>query len=385
MIPDHDALRPPDAGTPAQLLGWRPEHGVLSLYVRIDPGDRGGGWRTEVRNGLDEATAPGAGVDHATRAALEATAALVRRELLNGEREDEPRGLIGFVEISSGEGEERWYASRVPPQRTEVLRGPAPHVHELIEVLDDGAPMGVAIVSSERVRLVDWRLGRAEQLHLWELEYFGEDWKERKAQRPRDPAHGEAVSSSGRDQHDQRLEANRERFAEQTGRLSHGESGKRAWRQAVAFGDERYVRKFSEGFGDGSLLVHSDGADLISEPLAKIESRIEEIVPGLNRARETALIERIKEAAYAEGRSSLGVQETLQALGEGRVEHLVYDSGRDYPDVGFEAGGEGMDGLPLIERVVQLALQTGAEITPVEGESAEPLAEQGGMAALLRY
>jgi hypothetical protein len=386
MIPDPNALGPPDAGTPARLLRWRPRGGVLSLYVVIDPGDRGEAWRTAVRNGISEATRPDPRDDHETRSALDATAGRVERELLNGERSDEPRGLIGFVEISASEGEELWYASRVPPHRTEVVRGPVAQVHQLIELLDDGAPLGVAIISSERIRLLDWRLGRAEHLHLWELEYFGEDWKERKAQRPRDPARGEAVSSSGRDQYDQRMEANRERFAEQAGRLAHRESRRRGWSRAVAFGDERYLRKFSEGFGNGSLIVHSNGADLISEPLAKIERRIEEMLPQLNRARESALIERIKEAAYDEGRSSLGVQETLQALGEGRVEHLVYDASRDYADVELQPGAAlGADGLPVIERMVELALSTRAEVTPVEGESAQELAQQGGVVALLRY
>ena len=258
-------------------------------------------------------------------------------------------------------------------------------MHQLLEVLDFGAPLGVAVVSAERVRLLDWRLGRAEQLHDWELEYFGGDWKERKAQRPRDPARGEAISSSGKDQYDQRLEANRERFAEQTGRLTHSESRKRGWRQAVIFGDERYVHKFSQGIEDDLPVVHID-ADLVSEPATSIERHVEDALPGINRTRETALIDHIKEAAYAEGRSSLGVQETLQALGEGRVAHLVYDAGRDYADVGLESGTVAdQEGRPVIEQMVDLALSTGAGITPVEGDGAEALAEQGGVAALLRY
>lgn len=382
MIPDPNNLNPPGDDVPSQLLGWRPEQGVLSLYVRVDPGDRSQAWRAEVRNGLSEAIGAAGADDHLLRKALEATAARLQHELVDEERRGEHRGLIGFVEVSATEAEERWYGTQIPPRRTEVHLGPVAHVHQLLELLDDGAPLGAAAVSSERVRLLDWRLGRAEQLHDWELEYFGEDWKERKAQRPRDPARGEAVSSSGRDQYDQRLEANRERFAEQTGRLAQGESRKRGWRRAVVFGDARYARKFSEGFDSDLPMVHID-ADLASEPPTSIEQHIEKALPRLNRSRETELIARIKEAAYAEGRSSLGVQETLQALGEGRVEHLVYDAGRDYADIGI--GPDDEDGLPVVERMVALALSTGAAVTPVEGESAEALDEQGGVAALLRY
>ncbi len=386
MIPDPELLNPPDDETPRRLLAWRPEHGVLSLYISVDPGDRSNGWRTAVRNGLSEATG---GSDEAegreARLALRETT--VRLEhALEEERKGEHRGLIGFVEVARTEAEERWYATQIQPRRTVVLRGPVARIHPLLELLDDGAPRGIVAVSSERVRLLDWRLGRADQLHDWELEYFGEDWRERKAQSRPDPARGEAVSASGRDQYGQRLEATRERFAEQTGGLARTEAKKRSWRETLVFGDERYARKFAGGFGERAGLIHAGEADLIAEPSTQIERRVEEMLPQLNRARETALIDRVKEAAYAEGRSSLGVQETIQALQEGRVEHLVYDAGRDYSDVAADLGNTGgAHGLGLGERMVELALSTGAAVTPVEGESAEALTEQGGVVALLRY
>ena len=242
------------------------------------------------------------------------------------------------------------------------------------------------MVSSERVRLLDWRLGRMEQLHDWELEYFAGDWRERKSQRPRDPAHGEAVSAAGRDQYNQRLEATRERFAHQTGELARAEAWKGDWRETLVFGDERYVSQFARGFGAALALRHVDGADLISESIAQIERRVGELVPGLNRERERSLIERIKDAAYSEGRSSMGIQETLQALQEGRVEHLVYDAGREYSNASLESLGEsGANRLPLIERMIEYAISTGAAITPVEDESAEFLEEQDGVVSLLRY
>ncbi len=384
MIPDPDTLKAPEAGTAAELLGWHPAHGVLSLYIEIDPGNRSQGWRTAVRNGLSEVVRSAEGGDHELRKAMRATADRLEHDL-EEEWDGEPRGLIGFIEVAAKQGEEHWYGVQIPAHRIEVRHTPVAQVHQLLELLDDGAPLGVAAVSAEKVRLFDWRLGRVEQLHDWELEYFAGDWKERKAQRPRDPARGEAVSASGRDQYDQRLEANRERFAEQTGRLAHQESRRRSWRRAVVFGDQRYVSKFSEGFGERMTLLHLDG-DLISEPTDMIERRIEELLPELNRSRETELIERIKEAAYAEGRSSLGPEETFQALTEGRVQHLVYDANRDYAGVELDSvAASSLDGQPLIERMVELALSSGAEITPVEGASAQRLAQQGGIVALLRY
>ena len=374
--------------TVTELLAWRPEYGVLSLYLRLDPGKRSPNWPTDVHNGLSATLSAGReGMDHEARQALEATAKRLERDLhADEEPPAEAAGLIGFVEVAGKPAEERWFAVQVPPRRTEVLHAAVPAVHQLLELLDDGAPMGVAIVSSERVRLLDGRLGRMQQLHDWELEYFAGDWRERKSQRPRDPAHGEAVSAAGRDQYNQRLEATRERFAHQTGELARAEARKGGWRETLVFGDERYVSQFARGFGAALALRHVDGVDLISEPIAQIERRVTEMLPGFNRDRERSLIERIKEAAYTEGRSSLGVQETLQALREGRVEHLVYDAGREYSDASLASIDEsGANGLPLIERMIEYAFSTGAAITPVENESARLLDEQDGVAALLRY
>ena len=372
----------------SELLAWRPGYGVLSIYLRLDPGQRSPNWPTEVHNGLSATlSADREGMDHEARQGLEATAKRLERDLhADEEPPAEAAGLIGFVEVAGKPAEERWYAVQIPPRRTEVLHAAVPVVHQLLELLDDGAPMGVVVVSSERVRLLDWRLGRMEQLHDWELEYFAGDWRERKSQRPCDPAHGEAVSAAGRDQYNQRLEATRERFAHQTGELARAEAWKGGWRETLAFGDQRYVSQFTRGFGAAFGLRHLDAGDLISESIAQIERRVAEMVPGLNRERERSLIERIKAAAYVEGRSSLGIQETLQALQEGRVEHLVYDAGREYSDADLASLGEaGLTGLPLIERMIENAYSTGAAITPVEDESARLLDEQQGIVSLLRY
>lgn len=371
MIPGvPDQARTVTRGTPAELLRWRPTHGVLSLYLVADPADRGGRGRIELRDELDRAAGAAAeGADRATRLAVEATARRVGTQL--AERgEAEGRGLIGFVEVSREPGEERWFASQLPPRRTEACYDRRPQVGPLVALLDDGAPLGIVAASAERVRLFHWFLGRTEQLHDWELETFGLDWRERKAPRSRDPAAGQAVSAAGHDQYDQRLQSNRERFAQQTGALARASAREHGWRQILAFGDERYVPHFAQGLARGCAVHHVDSSDLVPQPTHLISSRVERLLPTLNRERERALIERVREATYAEARGALGVQETLQALGEGRVEHLVYDPEREDGDV---------------ERMIELALTTGAAITPVEGESAAALAEHDGAVALLRY
>jgi len=42
--------RPDDA---RELLGWDAPFGVVSVYLGLEPGDRGGAWRTRLGNGLE--------------------------------------------------------------------------------------------------------------------------------------------------------------------------------------------------------------------------------------------------------------------------------------------------------------------------------------------
>jgi Bacterial archaeo-eukaryotic release factor family 5 len=223
----------PTEGAVQELLSWRPRHGIVSLCVDADLIGRDGRWRVELRNGLDRALDSIAGGDREQRLALEATVKRIEDDL--------------FVDRSQTEGqarepgEERWYVSQPAPRRTEAQYGGRPQVGPMLATLDDGAPAGIAAVSGERVRLLDWHLGWVEQLHDWELELFSLDWRERKAPSPRHPTGRRLVSAAGRDQYDRRLEANRERFAHQTGVLARVSAGKRAWRQILVFGDQRYA------------------------------------------------------------------------------------------------------------------------------------------------
>ncbi len=54
MISDAASLDGRGEETVSELLAWRPELGVLSVYVRLEPGSRSPNWPTELRNALSE-------------------------------------------------------------------------------------------------------------------------------------------------------------------------------------------------------------------------------------------------------------------------------------------------------------------------------------------
>ena len=84
------------------------------------------------------------------------------------------------------------------------------------------------------------------------------------------------------------------------------------------------------------------------------------------------------------------------ALNAGRVAHLVYDPQVRYTgSVGVDdalygdeiaPGGEQSRPEPrLTERLVERALNTAAQITPIEGAAGGELVDAAGIAALLRW
>jgi hypothetical protein len=352
----------PDAGERLlrELTAWAPEGGVISVYLAIDHADRSEGWRIELKDRL-------AGVD---RSAAE--------RILGRFRADVPppagRTQVGYVEVG-GERREIWNGFQLDGVATEVVAAGRPYLAPLMRMLDDGSPVGVIVVSLERVRVLDWALGQIEELDGWELEITSLDWHERKAPR-RDPARGTGASASGRDQHAQRLEHNRERFLKQAGGLVVSRYGERPWRRIVVIGEGDRPRMLATGMGPKAELAHEVRQDLIRAAPAAIGERLAEELEHLNRSREEALIAELKEAIGSDPGAALGPMEVLETLEQGRARHVIFDGTREF---------ERHDGVPASELMIERALATKARVTPVEGLAAASLAEHDGAAALLRY
>jgi Bacterial archaeo-eukaryotic release factor family 5 len=355
------------------LLDWRPEFGVVTACIEVDPADRGEGWLIELRNQLNAAVE--AGDDgHECGRALRAT---VQRVLDRFDEEELPSGRcqIGFLEAAEKRARDIWTSTQMGDFPTQVRYGDRPRLTALLKLLDEGASHGVVAVSAERVHLYEWKLGALELIHDWEAEMYMLDWRERKSQKPANFARTQGASASGRDQFDQRLEHNRARFLEEVGALIANKGRSRGWRRVIAFGDPEQVRELNEGARKGTEVELADEVNVISEDRGKLLERVNAAVAAGNRRRALDLIQRAVEGqATPGGHGALGVVDVQRALNEGRVEQLLIDADtgdRDLADVEDE--------------IVERAIRTSAQITPVEGEAAQVLGEHGGVAALLRY
>ncbi len=335
-----------------QLAGWQPELGVISIYLHFDPGDRGERWRSELNNGLDRVVGDAAGAEHGRRMAVRSTAKRLHERFNNGAVRPPPRGEAGFVEVSEGAGRERWWATVSGPDLPAVTLAEQPLLTPLVGLLSKSKDVAVVLLSSERVRFLRFAGGSLEEIEDWELSITSGDWRERE-----------------HDQYVERLGHNRRRFLGECGRLVGGrlDRGRTA---LLAFGPRPDFEAFCGDLDTGSVKVsHVGEDDLISVPTGRLVERVAVAVEEVSVEGDRALVERALAEARGGSRGAAGLQEALQALGEGRVEHLVFD-----PAVGEPA-----------EALIRAAFASHAAVTVVRDGNAELLAPAEGVAAILRY
>ena len=351
-----------------RLSDWEPPLGVVSVYLAFDPADRGGAWRTELRNGLDALLEAAKDAEHDRRLALRAVAKRVIDRYEDGDHRPPPRGEAGFVEVAEKGGEEHWWGTGAAPLAGACVElGERPALAPLVDLACRGEQRGIAIVSLERVRLLSFAEGRLTELEDWELEVTSLDWRERKAQSG-GPAHG--VASSGKDEYGDRLDHNRHRFLGEAGALVGRELEGRAIGRALAFGPAADLEHFQAGLNAPNVkLAVAEKADLISVPTGKLHETVAAAVENADADRESRLVTAALEEVRGGGRGASGRQDVAEAVEEGRVERLVIDA-----RLGAAA-----------EPLIRGALNVSAKVTVVHGPAAEALREAEGVAATLRY
>lgn len=350
-----------------RLSDWQPPLGVVSVYLAFDPADRGGAWRTTLRNGLDALQEAAKDAEHGRRLALRAVAKRIAERFEDGDHRPPPRGAAGFVEVAEKGGEEHWWGTGAAPQASACVElGGRPALAPLVDLACRGERRGIAIVSLERVRLLLFAEGELSEMEDWELEVTSLDWRERKV---RTDGGGHA-GPSGKDEYGDRLDHNRHKFLGEAGALVGRELEGRGVGRALAFGAAVDLESFEAGLGAPKVTLAVGGeADLISTPTGKLQETVAAAVENADAERESRLVAAALEEARGGSRGATGRQEVGEAVAEGRVERLVLDAG-----LGAEA-----------ESLVRGALAGSAKIIVVHGAAAEALGEAEGVAAILRY
>jgi hypothetical protein len=365
--------------------------GVVSIYVDM-PAD-GADRRPEIvlknqladlESKVDSQGTPRRG--EALRSAIARVMPTIERLLDAG---TSGRGGAAFSPLSTSEVT---FLTAPMPLPIRVVLDSRPFIQPLVELLDEGHPAGVALVSAHAAELLDWRFGDLRPLARVTRE-FADGGRERPGPRVTNSAGARPVTAA-RDRRSRRERDQQMRWMEQVAAEVLHLADEQDWGRIVISGDERLTGPLVEALPtrlrDVALLdprhLQSDHPALAMD----IAERLRQDRAGRN----VDLSRRVRAAALGAQRGALGLSEVVAALNEGRVAHVIYDSARRFaggigPDGSLFADGErlglGTEEPRLLERIVERALDTGARVTPLDGSAAGRLADADGIAALLRW
>jgi hypothetical protein len=259
-------------------------------------------------------------------------------------------------------------------------------------------PAGAASVSAEEVRVVDLRFGLTEVVGT--IRYPGSvEQRQLKGPAGANPALVQG-SSSQHDLFERREDDKLARFLRTVGPRLADLAKEREWGYLALTGDAALVQAVRDGLppslpAEVVTLDHS----VNSLPAPKLA---ETVAPALSAARarhHLALAERARENALAANTGACGLGDTLAALQEGRVAHLLLETDRQWsgsrsPDGILAPEGEvppGEDPAAMVtephlgERMIELAFANSGEVTVLDPAAAAPLADADGVAAILRW
>ncbi|MBD3335081.1 MAG: hypothetical protein GF355_06160 [Candidatus Eisenbacteria bacterium] len=372
------------------LLALRSDAGVLSIY--LDGGrqaaPRKPGWQmSHVRSGLKELAQKHSGAKQ-----LEQTADEALQEIAGLPGEFRQRSLVYFRDAG---GEQSWWRSLQRPLATRFVWMDTPFIRPLVAYLDDSPEVGVILLSKDEARLITWRQGillKDSEERIQPSEDARRDEGPLPSHPPRSP-HAMSPADRLRDRASQKTR----RFAVELADAVPRTAVRRGWERLVIMAPSPLREEFQAQLKEPwrSSIIGSTDKVMLRASSAELSADVDEIITRWNRERESQDVEQTYNLAQAGGRAVTGPQESLKLLQQARVAHLFFAAdlvlrGRRMEDgtLQLDDGAKGSAGAEeshLVERMVEMALETGASVTPVEGTPAERIKEMGGIAARLRY
>jgi hypothetical protein len=385
------------------LLRFDDESGVLSFYVGITPDRAADPQPTaplELRSRLK-----------ALKADLEARDPDLAKKVVARLEELQPdldrlvdphahgRGRALFAGVDSGRVET---VSLQIPFADRVVHHEGVYIRPLVAAHDEGRAAGILNVSRETARVLTWSVGEVEELatSIFEVE---DDVIARTKSATVRPAGQGSGGRQDRDDFEARLDDNLHRWARDVVAETTALVERHGWDRVVIAGNPKLREEIAEMFRDadtkGTRVLVADET-FETTPPHEVAERVWPLLRSVHRQREADLVDLTIERGLGGHHAAVGLRKVCEALNEGRVMHLVYVSdlqvegfrsseGTLHPRV--EGAVAASDELTLakeplfVERLVEKAIATGADVTPVEDGAAGPLQAHEGVGALLRW
>jgi hypothetical protein len=374
-----------------RLALWQPGTPVLSVYVRTDPRDPANTsatprWGIELRNALRDVRT---GSHDADRTSHDLAAQLfdrAERDIFALAPSERARGLAWF---GAGDMPAERFTLQLPPRETSAHLDSRACISPLVEVADHGRPAGLVLLSTDAVRLLHWQGGRVSEPERPVYEFEPGQWRDYAAYV------GHAAPARGATHvgtFDQRVDEWRDRFVADAARAVATVLDDLGWPRMVLAGETRVLEAFRAALPPnlGDRVVATFEANLMWDEPAAVADRLEPLLEQAWERAAQSFIEQVTQSAASGGPAALGWSEVADCLLQGRVAHVAFAADAS-PDPAVLAPhllaglGEVKPGM-LVERLVEVAVSTGAGITAVPAATApKALARAGGVVARLRY
>jgi peptide subunit release factor 1 (eRF1) len=288
------------------------------------------------------------------------------------------------------------------PFADRVVHHDSAFVRPLVAAYDEGRDAGILTVSRETARVLAWSVGEVEEISssLFEVE---DDVIARTKSATVRPAGQGSGGRQDRDDFEARLDDNLHRWVKGVIADVAEQIEKRGWDRVVVAGNPKLREDVAQWLRDADnrgtrVLVADDTFE--TEAPHVVAERVWPLLRSVHRDREAALVDDTIERGLGGHGAAVGLRKVCDALNEGRVMHLLYAADLElegyrssedtlHPRVeGVVAESEqvSMTREPLfVERLIEKAVATGAQVTPVDHEVAGPLQAHEGVGALLRW
>lgn len=364
-----------------RLAALKSDDGIVSVYIGIEP-------RLRYDRGQHEKKFRGA-VKRALRRTENgfARAAIEREEqrIVEFLRGAEPggRGLAVFASTPAGVWEQFELPERIP---TFVDVDVSPNTALLARIVDEYPRYVVVVVQRDHASVHVAEQGVATEQAEIESTVPGQ--------------HAQGGWAQARFQ--RHIEVHVEKHLEKVAEDLHTLYYARPFSLLAIGGTHETVVELEKMLSDPikGLLIGTFAVDFKHESEDAVLQRAMALLHEDERRRERELVERVVDAAESGGRGAIGIEDTLEALREGRVDRLLVADGitlegstclacEYFASQPFErcpmCGSGSEVTSDIVERAVERALRSGAHIETVFGEGREWLLARGGLAALLRF
>lgn len=375
-----------------ELIDRESEGPVLSVFCRTDPRDPANSsetpaWAIALKNGLSHAAGFHDG-DHGREQDVKKLCSEAERRITSASAADRGRSVALFL---GGSGKvDSFTTFQIPVRQDFVTVDSGPVVWPMLDVIDRGQRTGLVLISSDRIRLLEWWDGRTKDLEESTFDLELGDWHQyRGPARPQGTVAGGGVSNVSA--YDDRVEVWRSRFLKAAAKAIAESANELGFERLVAAAEGELGSGFTEALPADmrQKLATTVHLNLIDLSAAEAGAALD---PHLRQAWRDGVsgdAGRALEKSKAGERGAAGADQVLLALSEGRVEHLILDpyleteesTLSDDSRAAVEAAGE----ASVQEALVELAIRSNARVSSASLEEAPALEEAGGVLALLRY